>query len=196
MTQKAADQGCSIITSSHLKFKRLLGEYSCILCDQERSEWILLVDFRSNSVIFHKYTDSMITDTEILENLKFFVTGMYWSQFQIIFIKLKLKLKFISSIRKSQKIEKWVFHRPKIWFKTPDTLWPEVFNFDDLNQIFGRNVSHQSIKWPSCWNEESIINFYYKYGIPSSWIVSPKISSLLSSHSLWISLKSYKMISF
>ena len=77
MTKKAADQGCSIIQSSHLKFRRLLGESSCILTDEERSEWILLVDYRSNRVIFHKSSDSMRTDAAILENLQFLVTGMY-----------------------------------------------------------------------------------------------------------------------
>ena len=77
MTKKAADQGCAIIQSYHLKFRRLLGEFGCILTDEERSEWILLVDYRSNCVIFHKSSGSMKTDTAILENLQFLVTGMY-----------------------------------------------------------------------------------------------------------------------
>ena len=77
MKRKAADQGCSIITTSHLQYNRLLGDDCCILTDQERSDWVLLVDFRSNSVYLHKYTDSMKTDTEISENLQFFLTGMY-----------------------------------------------------------------------------------------------------------------------
>jgi len=73
----SAEKGCSIITSTHLKFKRLLGENKCILTDEHRAEWILLVDYTTNQVIFHKSSDSKKSDGEILLFLKPLEQGMY-----------------------------------------------------------------------------------------------------------------------
>ena len=84
MNQTAANRGCTIIQSCHLKFKRLLGDSKCILTDEKQCEWLLLVDYNTNQVLFHKATDSNKSDAEVLLFLKPLEQGMYWRYFKDI----------------------------------------------------------------------------------------------------------------
>ena len=59
-----------------MKHKRLLGENKCIILDDNRSEWVMLIDYRENCVILSKSSDSMKTDGEILQNVKILEQGM------------------------------------------------------------------------------------------------------------------------
>ena len=105
MKQEAAEKGCTIIQSCHLKFKRLLGDSKCILSDDNQAEWLLLVDYNTMEVIFHISTDSNMSDGEVLLFLKPLEQGMYWKNFKDIFNNFNIQY------NKAKKLKKYAIDR-------------------------------------------------------------------------------------
>ena len=186
MKQQAAEKGCTIIQSCHLKFKRLLGDSKCIVSDDNQAEWLLLVDYNTMEVIFHKSTDSNMSDGEVLLFLKPLEQGMYWKNFKDIFNNFNIQY------NKAKKLKKYAIDRrfglkPQTLYDLKYRIMLESLKFLEDNHTRSTNEQLAAFKIQLM---ISLISMENKLADCLNWkiLLTPLILTLdlTSSRPLWV----------